>query len=259
MAQTTTSVASKPVWVDLSSSDPEKARAFYADIFGWDIEVNPDPQYGGYGMAEVGGKRVAGIGPKMSPDAPTAWSVYIATDDIDALAKKVEAAGGKVVAPPFDVGDQGRMAAFQDPSGAVISAWQGGAMNSQMPVGDPNTFGWAELSARGVEKAIPFYQKVFGWSPKTQSMGPDQPPYTEFQLGGESIAGGQEMQPMVPAQVPSYWLVYFAVSDVDKSFKAATQAGARELVSPMDFPGGRFAIVTDPQGASFGLLKMAPR
>ena len=56
---------------------------------------------------------------------------------------------------------------------------------------------------------------------------------------------------------PEAW--YFAVNDVDKSFKAATQAGARELVSPMDFPGGRFAIVTDPQGASFGLLKMAPR
>jgi predicted enzyme related to lactoylglutathione lyase len=126
-------------------------------------------------------------------------------------------------------------------------------------VGEPNTFGWAELSARGVDKAIPFYQKVFGWTPKTSPTGPDQPPYTEFQLGGESIAGGQEMQSMVPAQVPSYWLVYFAVPDVDKSFKAATQAGARELIAPMEFPGGRFAILTDPQGASFGLLKMAPR
>jgi predicted enzyme related to lactoylglutathione lyase len=64
---------------------------------------------------------------------------------------------------------------------------------------------------------------------------------------------------MVPAQVPSYWLVYFAVSDVDKSFKTATQAGAKELVAPMDFPGGRFAILNDPQGAAFGILKMAPR
>jgi predicted enzyme related to lactoylglutathione lyase len=67
------------------------------------------------------------------------------------------------------------------------------------------------------------------------------------------------MQPMVPAEVPSYWLVYFGVDDVDKSFKTATQAGAKEMVAPMDFPGGRFAIVSDPQGAAFGLLKMAPR
>jgi len=259
MAEAKTAVANKPAWVDLATSDAPAAREFYSKVFGWKIDVNPDPQYGGYGMANVGDKRVAGIAPKMSPDAPTAWSIYIGTDDADDLAKKVQAAGGKVIAPPFDVGDQGRMAVFQDPTGAVISAWQPRAMNASLPTGEANTFGWAELSSRGVDKAIPFYQKVFGWTPKANDMGPDSPPYTEFQLGGESIAGGQEMQAMVPAETPSYWLVYFAVGDVDKSFKTATQAGAKELVAPMDFPGGRFAIVSDPQGAAFGLLKMAPR
>lgn len=259
MAETKTAIANKPVWADLASSDAAGSRDFYSKVFGWKIEVNPDPQYGGYGMAKVGGTQVAGIGPKMSAEQPTAWSLYIGTDDADDLAKKVQAAGGKVIAPPFDVGDQGRMATFQDPSGAFISAWQPKAMAGSFPVGEPNTFGWGELNARGVDKALPFYKKVFGWTTKTTEMGPDSPPYNEFQLGGESIAGGQEMNKMVPAQVPSYWLVYFAVGDVDKSFKTATQAGARELVSPMDFPGGRFAIVTDPQGAAFGLLKMAPR
>jgi predicted enzyme related to lactoylglutathione lyase len=259
MAETKTAVANKPAWVDLATSDPAAARDFYSKVFGWKIEVDPDPQYGGYGMANVGGKRVAGIGAKMSAEAPTAWSIYIGTDDADDLAKRVQAAGGKAIAPPFDVGDQGRMAVFQDPSGAFISAWQPRAMNAALAVGEPNTFGWAELSARGVDKAIPFYQEVFGWTAKANDMGPDSPPYTEFQLGGESIAGGQEMNKMVPAQVPSYWLVYFAVSDVDKSSKTATQAGAKELVAPMDFPGGRFAILNDPQGAAFGILKMAPR
>ena len=259
MAEAKTAVANKPAWVDLATSDAAAAREFYSKVFGWKIDVNPDPQYGGYGMANVGDKRVAGIAPKMSPDAPTAWSIYIGTDDADDLAKKVQAAGGKIIAPPFDVGDQGRMAVFQDPTGAVISAWQPRAMNASLPTGEANTFGWAEPSSRGVDKAIPFYQKVFGWTPKANDMGPDSPPYTEFQLGGESIAGGQEMQAMVPAETPSYWLVYFAVGDVDKSFKTATQAGAKELVAPMDFPGGRFAIVSDPQGAAFGLLKMAPR
>jgi uncharacterized protein len=259
MAEAKTAVANKPAWVDLATSDAAAARDFYSKVFGWKIEVNPDPQYGGYGMANVGGKQVAGIGPKQSPEAPTAWSVYIGTDDADDLAKKVQAAGGKIVAPPFDVGDQGRMAVFQDPTGAFISTWQPRAMNAPLPTGEANTFGWAELSSRGVDKAITFYQKVFGWSTKTTPMGPDQPAYTEFQLGGESIAGGQEMQAMVPAQVPSYWLVYFAVSDVDKSFKTATQAGGKEMVAPMNFPGGRFAILSDPQGAAFGLLKMAPR
>src|ERR1700736_3390154 len=188
MAEAKTAVANKPAWVDLSTSDAGAAREFYAKVFGWKIEVDPDPQYGGDGMAngwvkrgegigatsapearavgKVGDKRVAGIGPKMSPEAPTAWSVYIGTDDADDLAKKVQAAGGKVIAPPFDVGDQGRMAVFQDPTGAFISAWQPGAMNAALASGEPGTFGWAELSSRGVDKAIPFYQKVFGWTPK---------------------------------------------------------------------------------------------
>jgi len=145
MAEAKTAVANKPAWVDLSTSDAPAAREFYSKLFGWKVEVNPDPQYGGYGMANVGGKQVAGIGPQMSPEAPTAWSVYIGTDDADDLAKKVQTAGGKVIAPPFDVGDQGRMAVFQDPTGAFISAWQPRAMNAGLPSGEPGTFATAFL------------------------------------------------------------------------------------------------------------------
>jgi predicted enzyme related to lactoylglutathione lyase len=65
-----------------------------------------------------------------------------------------------------------------------------------------------------------------------------------------------EMNSMVPAQVPSYWLVYFTVEDVDHSHKKAVELGAKELLEPQEFPGGRFSILTDPQGASIGLLKM---
>src|SRR2546428_11629828 len=101
MAEAKTAVANKPTWVDLSTTDAAGAREFYSKVFGWKIEINPDPQYGEYGMAKVGGKQVAGIGPKMSPEAPTAWAVYIATDDADSPAKKGEAPGGQGVAPPL--------------------------------------------------------------------------------------------------------------------------------------------------------------
>ncbi len=255
MAEARTAVASKPVWVDLSSKDAAGAREYYAKVFGWKIEVNPDPQYGGYALAKIGGKDVAGIGGTQSPDAPSAWNVYIGSHDAADTAKKVEAAGGKVVAPPFPVGDQGSMAVFQDPSGAFISAWQPKNMTGAQLLGAPNTFGWAELNSRGIDKAKPFYRKVFGWTEKQSEMGEGGPEYTEFHLGGESIAGGMEMNPMVPAEVPSYWMVYFNVDDVDKSFTKATEAGGREMMAPQDFPGGRFAILSDPQGAAFGLLK----
>ena len=256
MAQAT-AIKNKPAWVDLSSTDPDGSRAFYSKLFGWDVEVNPDPQYGGYALAKIGGKDVAGIGPQQTPGAPTAWMLYIGTTDADELAKKVQSAGGTVVAPAFDVGEQGRMAVFQDPTGAFISAWQATQMRG-FQVDAPNAYGWAELNARGVDQALPFYKNVFGWTAKTSEMGEGQPPYTEFEVDCERIAGGMEMNPMVPAVVPSYWMVYFNVVDVgDDAFRKATGAGAREMLAPQDFPGGRFAILTDPQGAAFGLLRMS--
>jgi predicted enzyme related to lactoylglutathione lyase len=259
MAETKTAIANKPVWVDLASNDAAGSRDFYSKLFGWKVEVSPDPAYGGYALAKIGDKDVAGIGPAQSPGQPTAWTVYILSPDAAETAKKVEAAGGTVVSPPFDVGDQGGMAVFQDPTGAFIAVWQPGKMAGAQLLGAPNTFGWAELNARGVEKALPFYQKVFGWDTKQSDMGEGNPPYNEFLLGGQSIAGGTEMNPMVPAEVPSYWLVYFTVEDVDKGHQKAISGGAKEMLAPMDFPTGRFSIVQDPQGAAFGLLSMAPQ
>ena len=174
MAEAKTAIANKPAWVELSTPDPAGSRDFYSKLFGWKIEVSPDPQYGGYGMAKVGGKDAAGIGPKQNPQGPTAWGVYIGTSDADELSKKVQGAGGKVIAPVFDVGDMGKMAVFQDPSGAFISAWQPAQM-APFAQGQPNTYGWAELNARGVEQAIPFYKKVFGWSEKKTPSGQGGP------------------------------------------------------------------------------------
>lgn len=255
MAQAMTAIVNKPAWIDLASSDAEASRSFYAKLLDWQVEVSPDPQYGGYGLAKTGGKDAAGISPKMDPSVPSAWSLYIGTDDIEELTRKVHAAGGTVVMAPFDVGDQGRMAVYQDPTGAHISAWQGARMGG-FQTDAANAFGWAELNARGVEQALSFYEQVFGWTTRRSPMGEGQPDYTEFMLGGESIAGAWEMNPMVPAEVPSYWQVYFAVEDVDASFRKAIELGGQELFAPDDFPGGRFAIVADPEGATVGLLKM---
>jgi predicted enzyme related to lactoylglutathione lyase len=256
MAKSTVAVANRPVWVELSTPDVSASRRFYEKLFGWKVEVTTDPQYGGYAMARIGDKDAAGIGPKQSPEQPTVWAIYIGTDDVDRLAEKVKSAGGAVLAAPFDVGDQGRMAVFQDPTGAVISAWQAAGMRT-FASDEPNAYNWAELNARGIDKAIRFYESVFGWTHKTTEMAEGQPPYTEFQIGGESIAGAMEMNPQIPAGVPSYWMPYFGVADVDRAFQQAIQAGGKEMVSPQDYPGGRFAILSDPHGAAFGLLKPA--
>ena len=247
---------SKPAWVELATDDPAASRRFYGQLLGWDFEVSDDPRYGGYAMARLasGEGDVAGITAKMMPEAPTAWTLYIGTDDAAALGEAVQAAGGTVLSPAFDVGDMGRMAVFADPTGAVFSAWQAAGPRS-FRTGDVGAMGWAELSSRDIDKARDFYGQVFGWTAETSPMGEGQPDYITFMAGEEGIVGGMEMTPMVPAEVPSYWMVYFNVSDVDAAFTRAIELGATEVAAPSPMPGGRFAIVTDPQGAMLGLLK----
>jgi predicted enzyme related to lactoylglutathione lyase len=258
MAQATMTLVNRPAWVDLSSPDAEGSRNFYGQLLGWSIDVNPDPVYGGYAIAQTGGRDAAGIGPKMDPNAPTAWNLYIGTDDIDALTSRVKSAGGTVAMEPFAVGDQGRMAVFQDPSGAFISAWQGTRMGG-FQTQAPNSFSWAEVNVQGRDRVLPFYQQVFGWEPEEAPMGEGQPPYVQFKLDGDYVAGAWETTGMMPAGAPAYWQIYFGVDDVDAAYRKALDLGATEMIAPQDFPGGRFAIISDPQGAGIGLLKTNPR
>jgi len=183
--------------------------------------------------------------------------LYVGTDDLSELSRRVEAAGGKVVAPAFDVGDQGRMAVFQDPSGAYLSAWQKTRMGGFQGRG-PNTFGWAELNARGRDDTLPFYEQVFGWTARRSPM-PGGTDYVEFQAGDETVAGASELDPQVPAGTPNHWLVYFDVDDVRATFDKAIELGGGEVMAPQSYPGGEFAILTDPQGAAFGLFKSTGR
>ncbi len=246
----------RPIWIDDSSRDPSISRAFYAGLLGWDLVTSDDPQYGGYTIAQLDGKDVAGFGGQDDPNMPaSSWNLYISTPDARATVDAATAAGGTVVVPPFPIGTMGTSAFIADPSGAVFGLWQANEMQG-FGVQGTNAYGWGELNARGVAAAIPFYEQVFGWTHRTSDMG-DGNSYTELLDGEESLLGAMEVAAGVPAQVPSAWMVYFAVEDVAAASAAATAAGAGTIVSPRAFPGGTFAILTDPQGGVFGLIQMA--
>src|SRR5689334_10852300 len=102
-----------PNWVDLGTTDIPAATEFYGRLFGWTFESS-GPDAGGYGMLAKDGQLVAGLGPATDPERGTSWSVYFATADADATTARVEANGGKVIAGPMDVFDQGRLAVYQD-------------------------------------------------------------------------------------------------------------------------------------------------
>lgn len=254
MADVKSRIAGMPVWADLASGDPEGSRAFYTALFGWEAEVSADPGVGGYTMFKLGGKDVAGLGAVQGQGQPTTWSVYIGTEDAEATARQVEAAGGRVVSPPFDVLEAGRMAVFQDPGGAFISVWQPRAMRGAEVMREPNTIAWVELQTRQLERARGFYAQVFGWQEKLTPMHDGADSYTEWRLDGQGVAGGMVMPPMIPAEVPACWIVYFSVADLESAVARAKSLGGRVQGGIMEYPGGRFAIVDDPQGAVFGLM-----
>jgi predicted enzyme related to lactoylglutathione lyase len=80
--------------------------------------------------------------------------------------------------------------------------------------------------------------------------------YTEWQIGEASVAGAMVMPPMVPAEVPAYWLIYFAVEDTDAAVAKATELGGSAMMPGMDTPAGRIAVLQDPQGAVFAVITM---
>lgn len=240
----------EPAWIDLGSPDVDAAAHFYAGVFGWSHAPVGEPEAaGGYGMLTLGGKEIAGIGP-LQPAQPPSWTTYICVDDADKAMDLVQANAGSVIAAPMDVMNAGRMAVFADPTGAVLALWQPRMHRGAEIVREPNTFAWAELNTRDLERARTFYRAVFGWDAQDDDNG-----YVEFQIGGRSLAGAMAMPPHVPPQVTAYWLPYFQVDDADATAARVVDLGGQMLARPMTVEVGRFAVVTDPHGAAFGIIR----
>ena len=249
MAEKTSYLPGEPTWIDLGTTDLDAAAAFYGGLLGWEIQRGGE-EVGGYSIFLKDGKQVAGAMTTQSPEQPVAWTVYVSTDDADKTVELVQAAGGTVVAPVMDVMDLGRMALFLDSHGAFLGVWQPGRHTGQELVDVEGVCSWVELATRDQDAALPFYEQVFGWQARRS------PGYTEFLLGDQSVAGCLDMPPMVPAEVPSYWMPYFQAEDPAAQAQRAAALGGQVVVPFMEMEQVAFSVATDPQGGTFGLLKL---
>ncbi|HEY8082081.1 MAG TPA: VOC family protein [Solirubrobacterales bacterium] len=258
MSQITSYAPGTPSWVDHGSPDLDASIAFYSALFGWDV---PEPenaeQTGGYRQAMKEGKPASGMMPLMQEGQPPAWTTYVSVEDADATAAAVKEAGGSVIAEPMDVMDLGRMAIFADPAGAVFGIWQPGTFAGAGVVNEHGALSWNELNTRDTEAAKAFYGVVFGWDFEDNDMG-EMGTYTSLKLGDSPVGGMLDMTGRgVPEEVPAHWQVYFAVDDTDAAVEQAKQGGGSVMVEPIDIPAGRFAILTDPHGASFAVIALS--
>jgi len=235
-------------WVDLVSADQDASKAFYTGLFGWDYQDLPIGDGAFYSVAQLEGKPVAAIVPLPDPSVPPHWNCYVSVEDADATAARAQELGATVVLPAGDVGDSGRLAVIQDPHGAVLSVWEPREHFGAGLVNVPGALSWNDLLTSDVEASARFYRDLFGWQV-------DEIPGA----GGQywSIANGEikngGLMPSPPGGHPA-WNLYFAVEDAEATAARAVELGAQTVMGPMDVPGGRFVVLSDPQDAAFSVL-----
>ena len=262
-----------PCWADTTQPDPQAAAAFYAGLFGWELEETMSPSSDAtYIMARIRGQDVAAItSPSQGAPQTAVWNTYVWVDSADEAATRVRDAGGQIVMEPFDVGETGRMAAFTDPEGALFFVWQPKEHRGAQVVNEHGSVNFNGLHTRDIEAAKSFYGAVFGW--EVLDLGPGN---TMWRLPGygdhleEMSPGLREgmaqmgappgyedvvaaLNPIAEDQpdVSPHWNITFAVDDADATAARAAELGAEVVVPPQDAPWIRMTVIRDPQGATF--------
>ena len=248
---TATSTIGKFVWHEHVSSDPARAQEFYSQLFGWGTEAFASGE-GDYTMISSGGQTHGGYGKAMEGAPPTHWLSHVRVESLDETVEKAKRAGGALAAGPFDMGEVGRIGIIKDPQGAFVSAYEPA---QDMPPAE-GVFVWDELGTTDVDAAQRFYEAVFGWT--TTDMGSEYGGYRIFNTGS-SENGVAGMMTLPDASIPPLWQPYVAVDDPDATVAKAKELGGALRMEPMDVPDvGRIAVLEDPQGASFGIIKPQP-
>ncbi len=250
-----------PCWADAMLPDVEAGKRFYGALFDWTFE-DSGGEYGHYTQAFHDGKNVAALAPKPDGRMPTAWSVYFATADAAATADKVRAAGGQVVMGPMPVGPFGTMLMAADPGGAVFGVWQAGSHKGFGKRGEPGSYGWTEVWTWDAAGVDPFYESVFGFTTLdvSEEAGTEFAIWTPAGAPGapeKAVGGRAAMDDRFPREMPAHFLVYFVVGDCDAAVADALRLRGRVRREPQDTPYGRFAVLTDDQGADFAVIDLS--
>lgn len=238
-------------WVDLAASDVDAAIDFYSGLFGWSTFNDGTTPYT---IFLVGERPVAGVmelGQEMG-EMPPVWSTYVSVENADATIEAVVAAGGLVFQPPFEIPNGGRIAVIGDPAGAALCLFEGNNDNGMKLMDEPGAPCWFDCLSRDADAAKAFYEAVFGWTSETMDAGGMT--YHLFLRDGQPTCGVMAMPPVMPAEVPSHWVVDFSIADVDAAATYVQANGGRITQSAMDTPFGRSCGAMDPWGASFMMI-----
>lgn len=261
--QSTPIVAGSVWWIDVSSTDPAQSRDFYARLFGWSYEIKPDSRQERYATALLQGRPVAGlVGARLPVGRPPAWTVYLASADIDYTAQTLTQYGGRVLEGPVHVPGRGRVIIGMDPTGGVIGFWQP-THRWMVHTTGPGSLSWAELNTWDGPAADEFFAKMFGYRQRQIGDGRSTD-YTIWTRGGRMMLGRLQMNEdwASPDDVGAHWLPHFAVdprTGTDATVDRVLELGGWVDFDPYDSELGRIARVADPAGAAFALIDPTQR
>lgn len=237
-------------WVDLTTSDAGAAKDFYGGLFGWDFEDNEIPGDGGvYTMCKVDGDYVAAI-PGSTDQAPPHWNSYVTVASADESATRAKELGAHVIEGPFDVMEAGRMALFQDPTGAALCVWEARDAIGAERVNEPGCLTWNELHTPDPDKALEFYGGLFGWTAEEMETGEGNPRYVVIRNGERTNGGVMDAQ----RGEPPHWVPYFVAESRDAACDRVEELSGKAWAR-LDMQQGKIAFLSDPQGAPFALFE----
>ncbi len=242
-------------WYDIMSRDVDVTTRFYTQLFGWTCKAVDMGPMGTYPMLHNGEQAFGGITRLREGEATSHWLGYLSTTDLDAAVGRTRQHGGLIRVPPTPIPGVGRFSVITDPGGAVVSLFQGndpptGPTARHTEVGD---VGWAELMSAELPRARAFYTEVVGWDVSASIDMGEVGLYVLVKVGEEGVGGMVAKPPTLPA---SNWSFYVNVESADAVVEKAKSLGATVLVGPEDVPDMvRFALLTDPTGALFGVAQ----
>lgn len=219
------------VWHDLMTTDADRARGFYGELFGWRFEaIAVGPFRGSLVMGD--GERIGAILPEPSLPA-SHWMPYVGVGDVEAACARIESLGGHVCTPAIEVAPLGRFAIAGDPQGGWFSLVERDAAAAPAR----HRFGWDELATDDVLGAATFYAVLFGWAVAPSPDGDAREVRRDARAIGAIRAG--EPDAARPAWIPS-----ILVDDALSATARALRLGAKVIA-----PG----VLADPSGARFSL------
>ena len=242
------------VWHDLLTNDVTRAKRFYAELLGWEYQIEHASDFvwkrgeADYPLIMSQGEAHGGF---VDPgqDMPSCWVAYIAVENVDVVVAKAKLLGATVIRKPFDTPGVGRSAVIQDLQGTIICPHVA-THNFPSPRG---TFLRDELITEDVELAKIFYGDLFAWQANSVAREP-MGNYTLFKGADDTDAVGV-MKRSLGAAGSAIWVTYLATDDVNSTVDKAKKLGAIVHIEATDVPNmGQFAVLADPTGAVFGLL-----